>query len=195
MFHILNVTNRFGIESTEHYEGYAHSATKFIPVFVGKGAKASPPETFKLNEIILQAVMRKYLKDQRNQASFLNDLGINMDPAQLEVLGEKALQEGIVDILIKETTSVPSSKKVAIEVKSNRATMKDFDQIGAYVNTLGKECLRGVLIARDFQKKVIAKAKNSNISLVRFSLPFSNDEKVCFDDLSEKFTLTILKLV
>ena len=188
---LLNVSSRFGLESDGRYEAFSDSDTKnFVPVFLDRGFKGLPPESFRTNEIILQSIIRRYLKDSSRLQSFLNYLGIELQPDHLEILGEKALQEGIVDILIKELTAVPASRKIAVEVKTNIATMEDLLQIRAYVNTLGKECLVGVLIAGGFRKQVIASAQDKNICLFKYDVSFSNSGSASFENLIENFRLS-----
>ena len=122
--------------------------------------------------------------------SFLDEISVALNPSQLEVLGEKALQEGIIDILIKEVTAVPSPKKIAIEVKSNIATMEDLMQLKAYLNTLGRDCLKGVLIAAAFQKSVMKRASESNVVPVKYDVSFGPSPHATFESLVQTIHLS-----
>lgn len=104
---------------------------------------------------------------------FLNMIEIdNLDPKELEILGEKALPEGHIDLLIKESVPIGSSKNIIIEVKLNKATRKDFEQLSFYVKEFGDECLKGVLIAKDFSKKAVEEFPQ--IIPIRYRLEFYN---------------------
>jgi hypothetical protein len=49
----------------------------------------------------------------------------NLNADDLEVLGEKALSEGHVDILIKDRVPIVQARKIAIEVKLQKAQRND----------------------------------------------------------------------
>ena len=56
---------------------------------------------------------------------FLRQANIEMDANKLEVLGEKALAAGHVDILVKEATPMGIARKIILEVKTGLATLQD----------------------------------------------------------------------
>ena len=70
----------------------------------------------------------------------------------LEVLSEKALVEGHVDILIKEAEPKGYSRSIVVEVKRGAARRGDFEQVVRYKAELGPECLAAVLIAKEFPR-------------------------------------------
>jgi len=83
----------------------------------------------------------------------------------LEVLGEKAIPQGHIDLLIKEAIPRGISQKIIIEVKTGNATEKDFEQLKSYVDEIGKECITGILIASDFSKKATKRYRETLIPL------------------------------
>jgi len=118
--------------------------------------------------------------------------GISFDaiPApELEVLGEKAIPQGHIDILLKRRVPVGSDSKIPIEVKTKKALPKDLSQLLAYMNELRGECPIGMLIANDFHKQVVQNARNANIRLVRYSLAEKVGEAPTFEELSRSLKL------
>jgi len=71
---------------------------------------------------------------------------VNHSSTDFEVLGEKALPEGYVDIFIKLKHPTGSNKYLLVEVKTGRAQRKDIDQLRDYMRELGSEVVGGVLI-------------------------------------------------
>ena len=83
-----------------------------------------------------------------------------MSKINFEVLSEKALPQGHVDLLLKEAIPFGTSKQIVIEVKTNKATIKDLDQIKSYMEEIGNDCVGRILIARDFNKKIFRVGSN-----------------------------------
>lgn len=152
----------------------------FTPQFTRNREETEIPRIFFFQEIILQALIRQHLSKPENMENFLNTLSTHeLDAKNLEVLGEKALPEGHIDILIKEAIPLGTSKKIIIEVKTGKATEKNFEQLKEYINELGEECIRGVLITKDFSKKTQTKFKNIvpiTYHLKDFTKPLSFEE-------------------
>lgn len=170
----------------------------FIPRFTKNRSLISRPEIYPLQEVIIQAVIKQFLSENRNLGSFLNLIDIeNLDAGTLEVLSEKALPEGHVDILIKEATPIGRSKKIILEVKASKAQAKDVAQLEKYVNELGTECIAGILISREFPKGVIKKIgrqDNNVLKLVTFNFNnYSPNECYTFEQLKEKLRLDTIK--
>jgi hypothetical protein len=160
----------------------------FTPKFTTSREETKTPETFFFQEIILQALIRQHLSKPENMANFLNTISIDeLDSKNIEVLGEKAIPEGHIDILIKEAIPLGISKKIIIEVKTGKATEKDFEQLKNYVNEVGDECIRGVLIAADFSKRAQKDYKEIiapvSYHLEDFNIPLS------FEELKSKLVL------
>ncbi len=128
----------------------------FIPRFTVDKEKINIPYIFPFREVILQSLIRHYLSNLRNLKKFLNDVNVDkLKPSRLEVLSEKALPEGHIDLLIKEAIPLGESKSIIIEVKTGKVRRKDFQQLYKYMQEFGPECLKAVLIGKDFSKKAI----------------------------------------
>ena len=113
-----------------------------------------------------------------------------MDTTKLEVLGEKALAEGHIDILIKEATPMGLARKIIIEVKTGIARIQDVSQLSMYLDEMGNEFLAGVLVARDFSGKVLQEAKRRGISTFKYKLGIvESGAPVTFDELKQDLQL------
>lgn len=165
----------------------------FIPRFTKSKDKVSPPEILRFNEIILQAAIRQHLSDENHLADFLYQIGVEtLDTSKLEVLGEKALAEGHIDILIKEATPMGLARKIIIEVKTGLAKLQDIDQLSLYLNEMGNECLAGVLIAWNLSRKVLEEARRQGISTFEYKLSiFERDVPVTFNEI--KGTIQLIR--
>jgi len=168
-----------------------HKYEAFMPRFTKSKDRASPPEIFRFLEIILQAAIRQHLSDEMNLAAFLYQIGVEtLDTSKFEVLGEKALAEGHIDILIKEAIPMGLARKVIIEVKTGLAKLQDVSQLSMYLDEMGNECLAGVLIARYFSRKVLQEAKRQRISTFEYKLSIiEGGIPVTFNELKEDFQL------
>jgi RecB family endonuclease NucS len=87
-----------------------------------------------------------------------------------EVLGEKALSQGHIDILVKEAIPFGVANKIVIEVKRDVGAEGDVTQLKRYVAELGNECAGAVLVAKRFRKNVVTAAKNAGIVLVNYRI-------------------------
>ena len=63
-------------------------------------------------------------------------------------------------------------------------------QVETYVKELSNECLGGVLIAKDFQKKLFP--NNSNIKLIRYKFENLEKEVYDFEELIKSLTLSVI---
>jgi len=163
----------------------------FVPSFTKSKDKVSPPEVFRFIEVILQAAIRQHLSYENNLAAFLSHIGVKtLDTSKLEVLGEKALAEGHIDILIKEAVPIGLARKIIIEVKTGLAKLQDISQLSMYLDEMGNECLAGVLIARDFSRKILQEAKRQRINTFEYKLGIiESGVPVTFNELKEDFQL------
>jgi len=163
----------------------------FMPLFTKSIDKVSPPEIFRFIEIILQAIIRQHLSEEKNLDAFLHHIGIEtLDTSKLEVLGEKALAEGHIDILIKEAIPIGLARKIIIEVKTGLAKLQDISQLSLYLNETGNECVAGVLIAKDFSRKVLQAAKKQSINTFEYKLGIiESGVPVTFNELKDDFRL------
>jgi len=125
----------------------------FEPKIVFKRENQAIPEKFYFREIILQSLIRKKLKDTilRDALEFF---GVERSPEEFEVLGEKALPEGYADIFIKLKHPAGANKYLLAEVKTGKASKKDFKQLRGYTKEYGVEAAGGILIAKDFPRRI-----------------------------------------
>lgn len=125
----------------------------FKPKIVFRRDKQTIPERFYFHELILQSLIRKKIK-----YSVLSDIleffEISNPINEFEVLGEKALLEGFVDVFIKLKHPKGENKFLLVEVKTRKSQKKDFQQLMGYINEFGNEAVGGVLIAEDFPKHI-----------------------------------------
>jgi RecB family endonuclease NucS len=120
----------------------------------------------------------------------LSRLGIKeIRAGELEILGEKALPEGHIDLLLKRRVPLGSGLKIPIEVKTKKAQPKDLDQLRGYMDELRGECPIGILIADDFNKHLIGSAKDANIKLVRYALNSDLTKTPTFEEIHHGLTL------
>jgi len=113
-----------------------------------------------------------------------------LDTGKLEVLGEKALAEGHIDIIIKEAVPMGLARKIIIEVKTGLAKVQDISQLSMYLDEMGNECLAGVLLARDFSKKILQEAKRQGITTFEYKLgEIESGVPVTFQELKQDIQL------
>ncbi|NJE62005.1 hypothetical protein [Thermococcus sp. 21S7] len=147
---------------TEHLE---LNAETFEPTIVFKRENQRIPEKFYFKELILQSLVRRKI-----QNSILKDVlkifGVDNAPDEFEVLGEKALPEGYVDLFIKLKHPTGSNKYLLVEVKTGKAQRKDLEQLRRYLREFTSETVGGLLIAKDFSKSTIG---HSEILPVRYN--------------------------
>lgn len=136
-------------------------------------------EIYPLREVIVQAILRHHLLDRERLKEFLNHVGVSGEE-ELEVLGEKALPQGYVDILIKRARPKGENRMVAIEVKLGRATDRDAEQLEGYVEELGTECVAGILMAEGFSRHLEPKGK---LRFARYSFDLNLSEPHTFQEL------------
>jgi len=164
----LQNVSQMGERFSEKIEKLEFPSIDFIPQFSTNKSLIKIPYVFPFREIILQSAIRHYLCDREKLQRFLEDTSVKELKAEnLEVLGEKALSEGHIDIFIKEAVPIGESKSVIVEIKGGKASTKDFEQLERYLKELGSECLRGVLIAQDFSRKTLSASK-TNIAPLKY---------------------------
>jgi len=165
----------------------------FIPMLTWDRNLVSPPEVFYFQEFILQSLIRQWLSQNSNLQTLFNSFGLkNLQAKDFEVLGEKALPEGHIDILIKDRVPTGYSRKIIIEVKMGKAQNKDVVQLKDYINEIGDECIKGFLIAKDFSRRVRQEAQNKKIDCVSNSLGIiDKTKKYSLDELKLNFQLLL----
>lgn len=164
--------------------------TTFTPLFTRYQRDEHIPSVFLFREVILQAAIRQYLSDRNNLAHFLKMVDLDsLCPDELEVLSEKAVSEGHVDILVKDRVPIASVKKLVVEVKLHKAQKKDLEQLGRYMEEFGEECVAGVLVAEDFSKQAVWEARRLGIYLVRYGLNLNWSSPRSFEEILSGLTL------
>ncbi len=181
-----NVSN-MGERYSENVEKLNIEGEQFIPRITFDKQNQSIPEVFHFRELILQSLLRKKLKEKEIMKGIIEHFNIENSPEDFEILGEKALPEGYVDIFIKLRYPTAANKYILVEVKSNKASKRDFEQLKGYISELGREVVGGVLIARGFPKKV---PDEERIMSVRYT--FENLDRKQLYTYNELFN--ILKL-
>jgi hypothetical protein len=168
-----------------------HSA--FIPRFTLNPQLISKPEVFRFQEIILQSAIRRHLSLDANLDSLLYKFpSLNIKAESVEVLGEKALTKGHIDLLLKQRTPRGVSLKVPIEVKTKKGTPNDVAQIRSYMDELGVESPVGILIASDFAKRSTGSAKTHGVTLVRYQLKGDLRAALTFEEIHKGLSLEVI---
>lgn len=148
------------------------------------------PEVTRFKETILQSAIRRHLMFEDNLRALLSEIDLKqIQPSALEILGEKGLAEGHIDLLLKERVPLGAALKIPIEVKTNQAQPRDLLQLRGYMNELSGECPTGVLLAASFGKKVLAKAASMGIQLIRYSLNLDLKGQPTFEDIYRGLSL------
>ncbi len=181
-----NVSN-MGESFSGMHERLTLNAQTFIPKVVFKKDKVKIPEKFYFHELILQALIRKKLIEKLDE--ILTHFGWKYDADEFEILGEKALPEGFVDIFSKLKHPLGSNSYLLVEVKTGKAVRRDFEQLSRYLSEFKGETVGGVLIARDFPKK---KVQENKIIPVRYSFDSLDVEKeYIYEDLLRMLELEL----
>lgn len=162
----LGYASKLGvIVNNMNMQSFTQSSSPSELKFTFNKSKVNIPRVFPLREQILHAALRHYLSDEKNLERFLEELSISLpQKTEWEVLGEKALPEGYVDILIKEATPTGLSKKIIVEVKKGEANMKDFQQLKSYRKEFGEECIGAILIAHKVSRKLQRKFQDIKVA-------------------------------
>jgi hypothetical protein len=148
------------------------------------------PETCRFKEPILQSAIRRHLMYAANLRKFLAPLNLRENQIdELEILGEKALPQGHIDLLLKHRVPLGAALKIPIEVKTNRGQPDDVDQLHAYMNELRGDCPGGILVASDFGKSAIRAAAEAGIGLARYTLNADLKQTPTFEEISQGVTL------
>ena len=113
------------------------------------------PAESRFVEYTLHALLRKYLASNDRMSDFLEMTDFTgLLSHDVEILGERALPEGHVDLLIRDAEPVGNATNIPIEVKLNRCSDEDLEQLRGYIQQLQPECPGGILLAetipRDF---------------------------------------------
>jgi hypothetical protein len=173
------------------------SHSTFILRFTRNPKLVKTPETFRFMEPILQSAIRRHLTEATNAGnlqSFLSDVKLPVQSSdELEVLGEKALPQGHIDLLLKPRVPLGTAPKIPLEVKTSKAQPDDLLQLREYMAELRGDCPLGVLIAADFAKRVLDEAPNLGIRLVRYTLKADLQQTPTFEEIYQGLNLEALE--
>ena len=168
----------------------------FEPKFTKLRSQVKIPQIFYFQEIILQTLAKHYLMNKFNLNKFLKKLFLSEQLPilnDLEILSEKALPEGHIDLLIKEAIPIGQAKKIVIEVKNQKAKMQHLEQLDYYLSEFKDECICGILIANEFPKRIIKAVQNKNIKLVKWSIDINLNFPQPFNEILKNFKLEVLQ--
>lgn len=189
----LQTVSQMGTLYKNQVDSFNYSRYEMFELkFTKNKSLVNKPQTFLFQELILQSLIRRYLSEYSNLERILSVLDIKSVSDKLEILGEKALPEGHVDLFLKEAVPIGESKKIVIEVKTSTASQKDIDQVLNYVEELGDECMKGILVASKFSKKAINYAKQRGVGLVIYDIDVDFNQSIVFDALLSKLNLRCL---
>ena len=191
----LQVVSQMGSPFSGSVEALVVAGSQvFTPRVAFARTSASPPEVYSFREVVLQALIKHYFANTQNLREVLSAFTPDsFNAAELELLGERALPEGHIDILIKEANPVGTSRNVIIEVKVGKASLNDTRQLKGYVEGVGPECQGGLLIAREFARNAQHEARQAGLVCVVYSFEsLDQSAKHTFAELLQDLRLTIL---
>jgi hypothetical protein len=167
--------------------------TTFTLRFTRNRELLKTPETCRFKEPILQTAIRRHLTGGDNLKRFLSQMNLAVDQVDaMEVLGEKALPQGHIDLLLKQRVPLGSTSKIPIEVKMSKAQPEDISQLQGYMDELREDCAIGLLIAADFGKRALREAAETKIRLVRYTLKSDLKQTPTFEEISEGLNLELV---
>ncbi len=163
-------------------------ADAFSPKIVFDKNNQQVPEKFYFKELILQSLIRRKIK--LLLPLVLGHFRVETPADDFEILGEKALPEGFVDIFIKQKHPEGRNNYLLVEVKTGKASKNDFMQLEKYVSELGSEAVGGLLIARDFPKNF----PNTKLLPIRYVfMNLDRAEEYSYEQLLDMLELEILE--
>jgi len=164
----------------------------FKPSFTRNQKLLDIPEVCRFQETILQTAIRQHLLDEANLERLWKAFGVSIPAANtLEILSEKALTQGHIDLLLKQRVPLGTALKVPMEVKLNRAGPKDVLQLRDCMDELVGECPFGILVAAEFSKQAAPRARDLGIRLVRYSLGVDLQRTVSFGEICQSLSFDL----
>jgi len=122
--------------------------------WVRRRGNFDPPEVNKFIEEILHVVLRRRLSRPDGLEEFVELTEFTeLLERDMEILGERALPEGHLDLVLKDAKPVGDSVQLPIEVKLNRCDESDLAQLRGYIEQLKPECPGGVLLAETIPRE------------------------------------------
>lgn len=188
----LQNVSSMGKKANKNYEKISYGEIKtFVPKITFDRNNKEIPKIYPFSELFLQSIVKHYFSNKDNLKNLIEKTKIeDLKDLDLEILSERALPQGHVDLLIKEAIPIGSSKQVVVEVKLNKANKKDIEQLKLYLDEIGEDCIGGFLIAKSFDKKIISEERK--IKLIKYNFKDIKKEYYSFDELIELFSFEIL---
>ena len=157
--------------------------TTFVPRFVKSRKNANLPKINLLREEILHSILRHHLSNPVVLKSFLEGMNLSeLAEKRLEILSERALERGYVDLLIKEAEPEGIMNQIVIEVKRGAAKENDVKQLRRYMEEIGEECVAGAIIAEALSRNIAQ--SNRGIHFWRYVFNETNlEEPHTFEEL------------
>jgi hypothetical protein len=184
---LQNVKKRWANQSlTKSYKRAGVKYETFTPLFVGNKGAEKPPKVNMLREEFIHSILRLHLSRPKILKDFLKELNIPLDDTQWEVLGERALERGYVDLLIKEIKSEGEPKEVVIEVKRDTASVADLKQLQEYMEEIGESCIAGVIIANKISRKLVRQTTDEKFHFYRYYFDLDLSQPRQFDEIRSR---------
>lgn len=185
----LSTVSEIGTSSCEIEEPLTFDSDTFEPKIVFNRKLQKIPEKFFFQEIILQSIIRNMIT-KIALSEILRLLGITIHADNFEVLGEKALPEGFVDIFIKLKYPAGANKYILVEVKTGRAQKKEFEQLKRYTNEFGEDAAGALLIAKEFPRTL---PKESRVLYIKYYFDqLDASAEYSYDQLKDRLRLEII---
>jgi len=189
----LQSVSQMGIPYNERTKRFDYSRYELFDLkFTRNRALAQAPEIFHFNELILQSAMKNYLSKGDNLEIFLSSFDIKIPFNSLEILGEKALPEGHVDLLIKDATPIGSSNSIIVEVKSSSARTADVEQTISYGKEMGDDCLKCILVAKKFPRRILEYSCDHPLDLATYKIGVDLEKEVGFSEITNNLQLSAI---
>jgi hypothetical protein len=190
-----NISQKGVISKNKRKKNINFQGKNFTPkIYIQEREKKKKKYVYQLSEEILQSLIRKKIR-QDFISKIIKSLSLENLPGELEILGEKALQKGFVDILIKLLHPKGYNIYIPVEVKRNKANDKDVKQLKEYIYAIGSECKGGILIAKDFSKNKRQSIPNKILTVKYTFTDIQNKEykTYTYNELLSKLDLKIIE--
>ncbi|XRO74929.1 endonuclease NucS domain-containing protein [Methanocaldococcus sp. 28A] len=190
----LNVVSKLGKMVNNKRFNHKWLKQSITPKITFNKKNVNPPFVYLFEELILHVLVKQYMGGNLNGIfnEILNSFNINENYHDFEVLSEKALPSGHVDLLIKKKHPVERDYKIVVEVKKNKAGKKEVEQLIKYMGEL-EDCVGGILIAKDFARTCFKHVKDKKVLFIKYHLKNLDDSRdYTFLDLLNMLSLNII---
>ena len=186
----LSVVSEMGCPSNSSAIITEFDSPTFKPRIVFDRRLQKIPEKFYFQEIILQSLIRRKINDFILR-EILEALGVDTPADKFEVLGEKALPEGFVDIFIKLKHPVATNKYILAEVKTGKIQKKELNQINGYVSEFDGDSAGAMMIAKEFPRTI---PQGSRVLFIKYSFgQIDRSAEYTYEELLGKLKLEIVR--